>query len=215
MSEFPLWMYLKINVRKTVARFFKFNIQMWLPVIGLFLVFMLCHRFAHMGYVRIMGFFTLLMLGVIVGISWFTKSVAKEIQKGEPDTERLQHKEKSIHEMYNTESLALSALQFVMFVVCYGVARMICQPWMWELHFWPVLSLTIVALLCAFLFVWLVAPAIPSFCAAMAVPPYVDDYNLGIMQTVAESVERQTRQSGRKVRKITRSQSTVKSLVNP
>ena len=34
--------------------------------------------------------------------------------------------------MYNTESIALGALQFTMFVVCYGVARMICQPWMWQ-----------------------------------------------------------------------------------
>merc|ERR1719263_2443852 len=93
----------------------------------------------------------------------------------------------SVHERYNTESIVLGLLQFSLFFVCYGVARMICQPWMWELHFWPVLVLTIVAMLGACLFVILVAPSIPSFLCAMAMPPYVDHHNLQMMKVVAES----------------------------
>lgn len=87
----------------------------------------------------------------------------------------------------STEIFILGLLQFSLFFVCYGVARMICQSWMWELHFWPVLVLTIVALVSALLFVWFIAPAIPSFCAAMAMPPYVDRDNIQCMKNVASS----------------------------
>merc|ERR1719207_393975 len=99
------------------------------------------------------------------------------------------NRKKSIHETLNTEGIALGALQFTMWVLGYGVARMICQPWMWELHFWPVLTLTILALVSAALFVWLVAPAIPSFCALESIPPYVDHENLRTMLQIAATVE--------------------------
>jgi len=196
LTKFPLWMYLKMNVRESISVFFKFDWRLWLPIIGLFVVFMLLHRFAHMGYVRIMGFFAMMTLALIIVISCFTKSIAHEIHN--VDEVEAGPRKKSIHEDYNTESIALCLLQFAMFVVCYGVARMICQPWMWELHFWPVFSLTLLALFSAFLFVWLVCPAIPRFCAAMAMPPYVDADNLQQMHAVASSVQGAVRTGGKK-----------------
>jgi len=87
----------------------------------------------------------------------------------------------------SSELVVLGLLQFSLFFVCYGVARMICQSWMWELHFWPVLVLTVTALISAFLFVWFIAPAIPAFCAAMAMPPYVDSENLKCMLHVVNN----------------------------
>merc|ERR1719326_2103970 len=129
-----------------------------------------------------MGLFAALTLGLILAMGWYTKSVSHEIQRGMTPSP---NRKKSVHETLNTEGIALGALQFTMWVLGYGVARMICQPWMWELHFWPVLALTIVAVISACLFVWLVSPAIPSFCAVMAMPPYVDHYNLKMMTRVA------------------------------
>jgi hypothetical protein len=181
-----------------------------LPVICSFFIFMLCHRFAHMGYVRIMTFFTLVTFVIIGFMGYYTKSLGSQIQKGmeadsgkensetlinesmEPAKDPSPKQEwKSIHETISTETVMLCSLQFAMFFVCYGVARMICQPWMWELHFWPVFCLTCAALFSAFLFVWLVSPAIPNFCAAMAMPPhYVDPDNLRMMRQVAASVNR-------------------------
>lgn len=196
LTKFPLWMYLKMNVRESISVFFKFDWRLWLPIIGLFVVFMLLHRFAHMGYVRIMGFFAMMTLALIIVMGCFTKSIAREIHN--VDEVEAGPRKKSIHEDYNTESIALCLLQFAMFVVCYGVARMICQPWMWELHFWPVFSLTLLALFSAFLFVWLVSPAIPRFCAAMAMPPYVDADNLQQMHAVASSVQGVVRTGGKK-----------------
>merc|ERR1719353_2202097 len=92
-------------------------------------------------------------------------------------------------------SFVLGLLEFCLFFVCYGVARMICQPWMWELHFWPVFFLTIVAIVSAALFVFVVAPGIPSFICVMAMPPYVDPYNMKIIKQVAVGFENKNKQA--------------------
>merc|ERR1719326_411904 len=149
---------------------------------------MLLHRFAHLGYVRIMGFFALVTLLIIIVVAMFSKSVVKEIRE-EKDPEPGAKKE-SIHNKYPTEMIYLGMLQFALFVLCYGVARMICQPWMWELHFWPVVCLTVVAILSGILFVTLVSPGIPSFCALQSVPPYVDPDNLQTMLHIAKGVSK-------------------------
>merc|ERR1719213_565741 len=114
---------------------------------------------------------------------WFCRNIEKKIG-GFSDLKDLP-KEESIHNKFPTEVIFLGLLQFCLFFTCYGVARMICQTWMWELHFWPVLCLTITAAVVAVLFIWLVSPAIPMFAVAMSIPPYVDDSNLENMCYVA------------------------------
>merc|ERR1719498_1186872 len=147
---------------------------------------MLCHRFAHMGYVRIVFFFAFATFVILVFVAWYTRNTVSEIHKSlafEPQTPR--SKKETCDAKRNPESVILAALQFTIFFVCYGVAHMVGQPWLWQLHFWPVLMLTCATLFTAFLFVWLVSPAIPSFCAVMALPPHVNDDKIVIMQHVA------------------------------
>jgi len=180
LSSFPLWKYLKVTVRKHVPQLFTFGWVMWLPTILLFLGLMLLHRFAHLGYVRIMCFSCSLLLVMILGMGWYIKSCLKEIKRCDapqaPDDSTA-----------DTAIVFLGAVQFGLFFVCYGVARMICQPWMWELHFWPVFGFSIVALFSAVLFVLLVAPAIPSFVGLQAIPPAVDKEDLAVMLQIAEN----------------------------
>jgi len=185
LSKFPLWHYLRLNVRMTVVDMFTLSWEFWLPVVVCFLIFMFCHRFAHMGYIRIMSFFGVCLLGIILSMAWRVTSASKMIQEG---METPRDGKKTVDQTINTEGLYLGALQFALFFICYGVARTICQPWMWELHFWPVLCLLILAITTSILFVLLVAPAIPSFCAVMAMPPYVDPQNVMIMLHVAQEV---------------------------
>merc|ERR1719181_2091243 len=123
------------------------------------------HRFAHMGYVRIMGFATVVVLIMIFGMGVFNKHTLARIRHNQHQEEHSQPepppKSKTILEHYNLENIALPLLQFALFFVCYGVARMICQPWMWELHFWPVACLTVLALTAFVLFILFVSPTIP------------------------------------------------------
>jgi len=184
LEKFPLWHYLRLNVRLTVVELFTLSWTLWVPVVIVFVALTLLHRFAHMGYVRIMGFFAVLLIGIILSLFWRVTAARTAILQGVPPSKGA----KSIDEKYNTEPLWMVALQFALFFVCYGVARTICQSWMWELHFWPVLCLTLVAIATAVVFVWLVAPAIPIFCAMMAMPPYMDPTNIKLMRHVAMEV---------------------------
>merc|ERR1719498_1219030 len=94
--------------------------------------------------------------------------------------------EQSLHTSYDTEGIVIKLLQFTVFFTTYGIARMICQPWMWQMHFWPVLYLTIAAFILVIAFMVLAAPGIPSFCAVMALPPYVNPVNLKVMVLAAK-----------------------------
>jgi len=192
-NNFPLAKYLQINLKMTSVQLMSFSWQMWVPIIGLFLGLCCAHRFAHLGYVRIMGVASLVVLLIMVGIVQTAKRVSEAIDaqsETDEDTPRdgsalKLSSEPTFHEKYSTEQIILGLLEFSLFFVCYGVARMICQPWMWELHFWPVFILSIVAVLSSIVFVVWVAPVIPSFLCAMALPPYVDSENKQIMKFTA------------------------------
>jgi hypothetical protein len=181
----PLHEYLTLNVRCAVPFMFKFGWMMWLPTISLFVTLLLLHRYAHMGYVRIISVFAAVVLVIIFGMIWVCNSIEEQLEHEEEKDLTLKE---TIHNRISTEVVFLGILQFCLFFTCYGVARMTCQPWMWELHFWPVLSLTLVALLSVCLFVGVVAPVIPNFVIAMAMPPYVDQVNWEQLLFVAQKV---------------------------
>merc|ERR1719379_2439862 len=122
-----------------------------------------------MGYVRIMISFTFLVMALVTIMAWYTKSLGNTLQ-AETEPSPLNTRT-SLHHKVNTELLVMYAFQFTLIFLCYGVARMICQPWMWKLHFWTVLGLTAAAAAQVVHFVWLVSPGIPSFSAVMALPP--------------------------------------------
>merc|ERR1740138_1126623 len=44
-------------------------------------------------------------------------------------------------------------MHYTMFFLCYGASRAICQPWMWELHFWLVIMALVLTLVLTIVFV--------------------------------------------------------------
>jgi len=195
-NRFPLAKYLKFKMRVQGADLFKFSWTMWLPTIGLFMILWALHRYAHMGYVRIMCFAGCVVLVLIICMGLLTKNLLKQFL-AEPEGKPSEEREKSIHEKLPTEAIVLTGLEFSLFFVCYGVARMICQPWMWELHFWPVLILTGVAIVASIAFYLLIAPGIPSFIAVMAMPPYLSPDDIDTMKAVAQEQNAQALTPGR------------------
>merc|ERR1719375_350802 len=75
LDRFPLHLYLTLCVRMNVAKMFFFGWVTWLPTIALFLALCLCHRFAHMGYVRIMGFFAIVVLLILAYMAYLTAKI--------------------------------------------------------------------------------------------------------------------------------------------
>merc|ERR1719265_475396 len=184
-NDFPLAKYLITNMHLNMAKLFEFGYHIWVLVMLTFVIFAFCHRLLFMGYIRIMIFFTLISILSVVCMGWFTQAIAQKtarLEASEKEAEQVvTESADSMHTKYHTEAVVLRAMKFALFFQCYGVARMALQGWMWTLHFWPVLCLTIVALVLAVCFVIFVAPAIPNFCLAMAMPPYINHVNLKIM----------------------------------
>lgn len=178
-NSFPLPQYLIMQLHLDMTSLFAFSWTLWLPVVVCFACFAFLHFAYHLGYIRIMMCFSVLALAITISIGWWIKSISMFMHEGK---EEVEHEYKnSIHTKYKTDRWVIQALKFSLFFLFYGVARMVCQPWMWELHYWPVLFLTIFAIIIAIVFVTLVAPALPSFCAVMALPPYVNPENLKVM----------------------------------
>jgi len=188
-GSFPMSEYMIMSVHINTQSMFEFAWYLWLPVVICFLCFSGFHRFWHMGYLRIMMFFTIFALVLIAVVTFYVARVGRNLHSDETGNHHVQidtdddtdDDGSSVHKRFNTEFVVLKSLQFAMFFQVYGVARMIGQPWMWELHFWPVLGLSTLALVWATLFILMIAPVIPSFCAVMAVPPYVNTDNVKLM----------------------------------
>jgi len=187
IRKFPLWKYLLLNVRLNSLCLFEFSWAMWLPVICTFLCFTLLHRFAHMGYVRIMCFFIFLTLSMIGAMAMYLKALGKHLaveEEADQDHAVISWNVK-LAQQFNVTYAILCCFQFCLMFLCYGAARMVCQPWMWKLHFWTVLTLTILTAVQAFLFITMVSPAIPCLSASMALPPFLNPSNFAVMLHIA------------------------------
>lgn len=182
LDKFPFWRYLMLEIRATIPEILKFGMTIWVPVTLTFCVFMLLHRFLAMGYLRIMVFFSVCLLALFLVMCTYIYSVCKVAQSGQV----LTYRPGSVHTRFPTEIIVMNVLQYTIYMLCYGFARMVCQKWMWELHFWPVLALTVVAILLASLFVFIIAPIIPEFSIVMGMPPHVDRNNIKQMELAAK-----------------------------
>jgi len=180
-EDFPLWSYMRATIREGTEPFFAFGLVPWCMIIVTFFIFMFLHYFMHMGYIRIMSFFLALFVVQMLGLIWFISGVNKKLH--DPDHYQELHPD-SVHNKYNTEKIVAISCFYNVFILCYGIARVVCQPWMWELHFWVVLNLAIAAVVMAIIFCIFIAPLFPVFLVAMALPPYLDPENIAVMKTV-------------------------------
>jgi len=218
VEEFPLWLYLRANVRVGTDVFFQFGVIAWMLVIITFVFFMYLHYFMHMGYIRIMTFFLcalLLQLGIIL---WFINRTNATLQHADSMNTTSQNagsisQKDSIHARFNTESIIAMSCFYNVFILCYGIARVVCQPWMWELHFWVVIYLLIFTSILYFIFCVFVAPQFPLFFVAMAMPPYMDPDNIQLMKDVRDSEDERHIQEQYLDRKVSQRHVPVRSTV--
>merc|ERR1719188_657579 len=96
---------------------------------------------------------------------------------------QIEHKQKSaLMEALTDEHNYFFILNYFILFMSYGVARMMCQGWMWQLHFYPVLGFSGLAIVMGIAFAIVVAPMLPVFAALMAMPPHMDDTNLQVLE---------------------------------
>lgn len=68
-----------------------------------------------------------------------------------------------------------------LFFLCYGFVRMVTAPWLWHIYFWNVLILTFAFAALMMIFVFFFAPLVPSFHAAMSIPPNVTENDVAVI----------------------------------
>lgn len=174
IAAFPFWKYLRVTVRYTLDGMTMFGWWMWLLICITFAVLMLLHYFAHIGYVRVTIVFLIILFFFGSFMLYFMKSAESFLanhseQDGEIRTPRASVAFKGRQAVVITE-----IMQYVLFFLSYAFARVACQRWMWELHFYPVLGITIFTIFFTLFLVFAVAPVMPFFAAACYMPPYLD-----------------------------------------
>lgn len=181
-DSFPFSSYLGLNIRLGTSALVRFGSGFWLMIVVTFAGLCVCHRRYHMGYVRIMGCYLTLCFCIMLFMMFYINKNVNTIKDGKA----IQEPAGGLHTSVNTEELVCLVLHYSLFIACYGAARVICQRWMWELHFYPVLFVTLMTIVIFLCFTFLVAPIIPSFCCVMSMPPYLDPENIKQMTQVTK-----------------------------
>jgi len=178
---FPFGEYLSVSVRLYTDHILELTWGFWLIAWLTFVVFMLLHRFAHVAYVRIMSFFAVALVIVLLAMLRYVQDTVTRMKgwhdlgDDEKDQElqsRLQRDEAFI---LSREQWMSHLLQFVLFFLCYGFVRMVTAPWLWQIYFYNVLILTSIFLLVMIAFVVVMAPLVPVFYVAMSIPPNISE----------------------------------------
>jgi len=187
--EFQLWTYLRANIREGTDVFFQFGVLPWSLIICTFVVFMALHYYMHMGYVRIMSFFLALLAVQLIILVWVVARLSNGLTEAKQSRESQRIVSDGFHNRYSSEKMLALTCFYNLFILCYGISRVVCQPWMWELHFWVVTYLTIASMIMVIFFCLVVAPLFPLFMAVMALPPHIDPCNIEVLKRCVAKTE--------------------------
>jgi hypothetical protein len=77
--------------------------------------------------------------------------------------------------IYNWDFIAVKALQFWLFLLCYQVARLVFSPIIWKLHFYGALLTLLIFIIFCPVFVVFVSDVCIVYVTAMMLPPYLTE----------------------------------------
>lgn len=184
-KSFPFADYLAVNVRLYLDGMVEISYKTWAAIWVTYVVFMLLHRFAEMTYVRIMTFFAVLLAVALLGMVHVLHDTSRRMKEWnmKDEDEKADEIERAIAwaKRIDVEQLLSHLLQFTLWFLCYGFVRMVTAPWLWHIYFYNVLLLTCVYLLGIVLFALNLAPLVPSFYAAMSIPPHINERDAEII----------------------------------
>mmetsp|Transcript_34516 Transcript_34516/g.102539 ORF Transcript_34516/g.102539 Transcript_34516/m.102539 type:complete len:991 (-) Transcript_34516:30-3002(-) len=180
--DFNFLIYLRMSVNKTTSYTFEFGVFVWILIISVFWVHLALHLHAHIAYVRIMTTYLIVTIFVLVAMQLMIFKYQKEVQAevmGEREEEEVTARSRSTARQQRHESFVsgqyvfFSVLNFLLFMMCYGFSRMICNAWMWEMYFWNVVTVFCITLCLAAFFVALIAPLVTALGALSCLPPHL------------------------------------------
>jgi len=175
VESFSIFRYLLIAVRGTVDRMLTFGPLMWMATLLTFGVFLVLHAYAHVAFIRIMTFFLAVLTATLGIMAWAVFSVNRTVsEQVEQFSDRIETPKAPMVRHKNQSKIIFALMTYAVFFLCYGTARTLLQPWLWKLYFYPLLFVAGFSLFMCFVFVFAIAPLIPTYGASLALPPYVD-----------------------------------------
>jgi len=191
--DFDFLLYLRVCIKGKSDLFLEFGVFVWSLILITFYAFMTLHLHFHIAYVRIMTFYLCLTCAVLAGMTWRILNYNLEVERGLNNEEeevmntfqrrRSEASQKSFEE---NDWLFFAVLNYLLFMMCYGFARMICNSWMWELYFWNVVTVFCFTLGLAVFFTLVIAPLVPVFGTLSALPPNLSEKNSDVALMIAE-----------------------------
>merc|ERR550534_1411870 len=209
LQDFPFHRYLSLNVAAGISDSIHIHGKTWFVMIILFGIFALLHRFAHFtlhqlmpGFVVVAVVILMTMQVLVMRKQWkfqrrfqtdeFTQAEGNAVATETADTDVLGNSRevksglsvRRFHERFSTELFVLRALQIVIFLLAYILARDLL-----DVQEWQTMPGTNFAFACVFTFIlsvlgYFLLTAVPSFLALMAMPPYVDLDNFEVFAGV-------------------------------
>merc|ERR1719265_521329 len=147
MEADDFWKYLRCNVGEAVESMLRFGVRQWCNLLLSFVVLTLLHRALHIDYYPVMVFYFCLLVAFIIFMIVVVQYLRHRLEGGEQTPTPRTSCGKVVdtaHKrflMWFRPSLGW-CLQYNLFFLCFGMARLLSYRWLWELHFWPVLYLT-------------------------------------------------------------------------
>jgi hypothetical protein len=184
-ASFKFWLYLALNVRHSMRNIYMIKILTWFILLLFFICFCFLHLFAHMAWIRLFCFFASITVVLFLFMAYKVRQHVAELDAQADSRTVKAFQGESWYEKAQKERYVGTFLQFTIFFCCYGIARIIVSPWLWEYYFWWALGVMVCFLAFFILFRLVCAPLLVIFLVIMTLPPHIDPGNLAILQEVA------------------------------
>eukprot|EP00812_Abedinium_dasypus_P003132 NODE_1385_length_1157_cov_291.042650.p1 GENE.NODE_1385_length_1157_cov_291.042650~~NODE_1385_length_1157_cov_291.042650.p1 ORF type:complete len:330 (+),score=99.24 NODE_1385_length_1157_cov_291.042650:3-992(+) len=176
--NFPFWKYVRLCVNSHTHVLYSFRVPERLIIVLSFAAIALLHFVFAISFVHILAVFSAVGLPLLLSM----QVVITRRNRDACSSESLE-KTYAAAKTSTVVDATLRAISFLLFFLCYGVARMVCQRSMWRLHFHATLAVTIIAAVTTGIFILHVAQMIPKFVLGMSSPPYINEKH--VLRTVA------------------------------
>ena len=170
--EFNFSLYLDLSVRNVLSHLVTLRSSTFIALTITYALFTLGHYFLHLSYLLIFSCMFGISIVLFIFMHQFIVTHKYLVAQDILETSRGQEAHATNRGMFWIRSL-----QFVLFFICYGFARIVLGWFMWQLYFWPTLLLSFAFVAFAIFYAFWFAEAIPVFAAVMAIPPYISEDN--------------------------------------
>lgn len=185
MKVDDVWNYLRMSVRDVVDYMLVFGFRAWCSFFFTYIIIACLHRFFHWSYIIVFlafsflaGAYFTIMVGIVLQARSNIQAYAEAARLSASTPRVMAHDQVWLRYL---RTYLGQLLQYNLYFLCFGAARMLAQRYMWQMHIYTVLVIAGLTLSFIVVFNVLIAPLIPTFAAAFALPPYIDKEHIAEM----------------------------------